>query len=383
LNRGANDRYSRCIDHGNDKMRKPTCLRLLAACLLLPLADRAGAEPYLAVQMGVKCIQCHMNPTGGGLRNAYGNAFAQTVLAARKLETGDEELWTGTLGKRLAIGANVRANYRYIDVPNENSLSEFELEEGRLFADFAIVPGRLSLYIDEQFAPGSANNLEAHARFWVTENRFYVKAGRLYLPFGWRVEDDTSFVRQLSGIGMTTPDNGFELGVESGPWTLQLAASNGSAGGPELDSGKQVSMRAEHVQSNWRAGLSANRNDSDAGDRLALGVHAALRTGPLVWLGEVDYVDDDSFAPSGRKLLAGLGEVNWRMQAGHNLKLSYEYLDPDDDTDEDHQTRLSAVYEMTPIQFLQLRLGARIYDGVPENDLDNRRIFFLQLHGFF
>ena len=37
----------------------------------------------------------------------------------------------------------------------------------------------------------------------------------------------------------------------------------------------------------------------------------------------------------------------------------------------------------TPGQFVQLRLGARIYDGIPQNDLQNRKLFFAQLHGFF
>jgi hypothetical protein len=41
------------------------------------------------------------------------------------------------------------------------------------------------------------------------------------------------------------------------------------------------------------------------------------------------------------------------------------------------------VYEVTPVEFLQLRLGARVYDGIPQNDAQNRREYFLQLHGFF
>jgi len=35
------------------------------------------------------------------------------------------------------------------------------------------------------------------------------------------------------------------------------------------------------------------------------------------------------------------------------------------------------------MQFLQGRLGARIYDGIPQVNLQNRDEFFAELHGFF
>ena len=44
-----------------------------------------------------------------------------------------------------------------------------------------------------------------------------------------------------------------------------------------------------------------------------------------------------------------------------------KWFDPDDDVDEDQQSRYSLVWEYMPIQFFQLRAGARIYDGIPQN----------------
>jgi hypothetical protein len=347
----------------------------------LACASTAQAEPYLAAQMGLKCVNCHVNPTGGGLRSVFGNTYAQTQMAAKRL--GDEgDLWTGQVMKYFSIGGNARANFNFSDIPNQTSTNEFAVEEARAYLDFGVIPNRLSIYVDQRFAPGNATNLEANVRYWFTENELYVKAGRLYLPFGYRFEDDSSFVRSLSGINMQAPDEGVEFGIEKGAWTAQLALSNGTAGAGEVDDGKQVVARAEYVQSVWRVGASALSNDTDAGDRIAAGVFGAVRTGPVTFLGEVDYVDDDSIG-GGRKLLASLVEANWLAAKGHNLKATFEWFEPDDDVDEDEQARASLVYEWSPIQFVQLRAGVRLYDGIPQNDLQNRKQAFVQLHGFF
>jgi hypothetical protein len=246
-----------------------------------------------------------------------------------------------------------------------------------------VIPNRLSVYLDERFAPGNTTTMEANVRYWIKENAFYVKAGRLYLPFGYRLEDDNAFVRGVSGRNMQTPDEGAEFGLEQGNWSAQLAISNGSGGAPETDSGKQYTTRVEFVQSAWRAGASLLFNDTDIGSRSGAGVFGAFRAGPVTLLGEVDYFDDDSIGIDGRKLMASLAEADWKIRQGHNLKLTFEWFEPNRDVDEDEQTRASVLYEWAPIQFVQLRAGVRLYDGIPQNDNQNRTQAFVQLHGFF
>jgi hypothetical protein len=176
--------------------------------------------------------------------------------------------------------------------------------------------------------------------------------------------------------------------LERGDWSGQLAVSNGSAGGAETNTGKQVSLQGVYTHSLWRVGMGANLNDAEDNDRRALAVFAGVRTGPIAWLAEFDYVVDQNVTqiagpPRDRKRAVGLVEANWRMTQGHNLKLTAESLDPDREIDEDDQARFSVVYEYTPIQFLQLRGGVRYYDGIPQSDAQNRRIYFLELHGFY
>jgi len=357
-------------------------LRWLGVAVMLVAGSQAHAEPYLAAQMGLKCGMCHVNPTGGGMRSVFGNTFAQTTLAAKRIGA-PEDLWTGQVMKFLSVGGNARANYNWQDAPHQKGTNEFDVEEARAYLDFGVIPNRLSVYLDQRFALGNSTNLEANIRYWVKENTLYVKAGRMYLPFGYRFEDDNSFVRALSGINMQAPDEGVEVGLESGNWTAQLAVSNGAGGGVENDAGKQVVTRVEFVQSKWRAGASVLYNDTDLGARTGAGAFGAFNLGPVTLLGEVDYIDDDSIGVDGTQLMATLAEADWKVAQGHNVKLTYEWLEPNDDVDEDEQTRASLLYEWSPIQFVQIRAGVRVYDGIPQNDNQNRKQAFIQLHGFF
>jgi hypothetical protein len=357
--------------------------RLIGFLLLALLALPLHAEPYFAVQQGLKCASCHVSPTGGGLRNSFGNAWAQNVMAARKIDAASQDQWLGNLNRFVAVGTNLRANYNYVDIPDSPAVSEFDLQEARLYLELSAIPDRLSVYLDQRVAPGSSNNLEAYARYWFEGRRWYVRAGQMYLPYGLRLEDDSAFTREVTAINFDTPDRGVELGLELEHVSAQLAVTNGTAGGPEDNKGKQVSLRGEYVQSIWRVGASGNFNDAEAGERAMGGLFVGLRTGPIAWLAEADYIDDKGSSAGEAKQLLGLIEANWLITQGHNLKFTAEYFEPDDDIDEDERTRFSAVWEWTPIQFLQLRIGARVYDGIPQNDNDNRRIAFAQLNGFF
>ena len=238
-----------------------------------------------------------------------------------------------------------------------------------------------SRYIDQQIAPSSSINREAYIS--LKGEKFRFTAGQFYLPYGLRLQDDSAYVRRATGINFTNPDRGIQLGYESGRWSNALSVTNGSGGGAETDNGKQASLMSSYVTQRWRIGASANHNDSDAGDRSMANIFGGIRTGPISWLFEVDAIRDELPGGIDQDGLAGIFEANWRFRRGHNLKISYEYFDPETDIDDDHETRWSVLYELTPFAFLQARFGARSSDGPSNVAGANKELIFAELHGFF
>ncbi len=381
-------------------MKRPaitSACALLAALLAAQLiaTEAALAEPYLAVRTGFKCMVCHVNPTGGGKRTEFGAIYGQTALPASRLdlETGesvpdrapDPAPFTGKVNNHLGFGADLRANARATFTPNTTPSQAYAFDPVRaqVYMEIRPIVDRLTIYLDERVSPGAATNRETYAMLSTKNREWYVKAGRMFVPFGLRIEDDTAFIRQVTATSFNSFDDGVEGGMEMGPWSAYVSVTNGAGGGTETNRGKLISSLATYVQPDWRVGLSASVNFNGTTDRRMQGAFAGLRTGIVSWLASAVRVTDEG-TPTGRVTqVVTLAEGNVEVAKGHNLKLTYEFLDPNTDLSEDQRERYSAVYEYSPIQFTQFRLGVRKNNGIPQNNAQNATEVFLQWHAFF
>ncbi len=191
-------------------------------------------------------------PTGGGLRNDFGITYAKVLLPA---ETVDNALdsWTGKITDRLRVGGDLRADWTRDTMPNSPSQQAFSLDQVRVYADLTLIPDQLGIYVDEQIAPDGSQNEEAYVRYGNTTDGFYIKGGQFYLPFGWRLQDQTAFVREVTGISMATPDKGIELGYEHAAWSAQFDVTNGVSNATS-GSGYQVTTQVVYTKPIWRVG---------------------------------------------------------------------------------------------------------------------------------
>jgi hypothetical protein len=361
----------------NHPLQLIVVIALLA--LLASVPSNAIAEPYLAVESGLKCANCHLNPSGGGKRNAFGTLYARNQLSARAVDLVEgRSPWTGDVASRwLAVGADFRGGYESIDVPGSEEQSEWGTSRATVYAELRLVPQLLSVYADQKIAPDDSENREAYLLLTPMQGKLTVKAGQMFVPFGLRLEDDETFVRQASGVNFLTPDDGVEVGLELAKWSAQFAVIDGVSGADDTLSGSAV-----YVQPRWRVGASVNTSEDAFGTRTMQSVFGGFKTGPIAWLAELSLINDE--APAGdNDSYATLLEGNWRLRKGHNIKVGYEFLEPDEDRDEDQQERYSFVWEYHPIQFVQTRAGIRRYNGIPNIASSNRDEIFAELHVYF
>ncbi len=386
--------------------RQPPLLRALAVLLVLQTATHA--EPYLAVQYGLKCSQCHYNPTGGGKRNSFGTIFAQTKLPSKVLSATDlgsflglresdskdengtadssagSTFYSGYPTSFLSLGGDFRFNYQSTFGPN-GSANSFRISEGQLYGSLEFYEGAISLYLDETVAPGGATAREAFGLLrgpWES----YLKAGRILLPYGLRLQDDSAFIREITGFNFGVQDLGVELGLEPGPWSISTAVSNGSQGSADDNKDKQVTGMASFIQRHWRLGTQASWNNTSAARRVAVGGFAGVNIGQVSLLGEIDYLMDYLESLPGDPRVSQLllyGAVNYQLFKGVNLRFAYDFADPDTTVSEDSFIRVSTGVQWFPIQFVEIRAFYRFRDDTETSLLDDESMLDFELHLFF
>lgn len=333
---------------------------------LLLAATPAAAEPYLALRTGLKCSACHTNLTGGGNRNAFGGIFAQTQLPMKP-----GAVVSRSLTDFLQIGWDLRMEGSGT-FKTSNPQTTMGLDVAQLYAAAELLESRLVFYIDQTVGPDRAIAREAFGMVKRLPGEGYVKAGKFLLPYGLRLQDDAEYIRERTGFSYFTPDQGVEVGAEPGPLAFAVALTNGTAGTAENDNGKQVTTSAAFVSRRFRVGASGSINDAADNTREAVGGFGGIGLGPLVLLGELDYVRDKPAQGDTVRQLIAYGEADWLVTRGLNAKVTYGWLDPNMDIDENERIRARFGLEFFPTPFLRFAGFYTLLDDIPQatRDLD-------------
>ena len=399
------------------RSRGPIHCTLAAAivCATLATATPATAEPYMALREGFTCGDCHVNRSGGGMRNVTAEMHAADILNLPGDGLGvlpaHDDWFSPQISEWFAVGGDFRLTQKWLfaddpdeesgEVPNNTAFREldrndFDIDRGTLYGHLTLIPETLSLYIDEQVAPGGATNREAWAILdGVLPWGAYIKGGRFFPGFGLKLEDDTAFVNQATGFNFDRTLSGVEIGRSAMGWNWFVSVSEG---GNEFE---MLTMASSYYM--WSSigpfdgamlGGSFARAEPNSLQSLTFAGFGGLSYGPLTVLAQGGLIDTERRITEGMdddEISLKVTDDSWvaYVEANYlafdwlNVKLAFDWLDPDDGQSQDDRNRVSIGLEPFLARFLQLRAFYRVYNGPEDEPITNRDELTLEAHLFF
>jgi hypothetical protein len=383
------------------------------AVVELSFAAAASAEPYIAVREGYKCSACHENMTGGGMRTSFVSAHARDILHypdwfARLTRPADA--FSGDVNQYLSLGSDLRTSLSFImqDKGSDGTVKNNTAFRGRLeqvdvsvneavgYVAVNLIPDLLTAYLDERFAP-SVDTREAWGMMTLPY-AIYLKAGKMFLPYGLQIQDDTAFIRggrngsATTGFSFNVSQPAFEAGWEPGPFSIATAVSQGISGDRDVQfTGTAYAMLPDlPVIRSFLAGLSGSYDGGSTQTSL-VGPFTGFNFYRFTALGEVDF-RHDSFVDSSTGVRHNPGTFMAYAEGDYlafdwlNIKAQFDYADWDGTLPRqghDAENRVSVGLEPFLARFVQVRAFYRCSNGIETNPSHNQDLWYLELHLFF
>ena len=318
------------------------------------------------------------------MRTSFGSIYAQTIQPTWLLRVGDRKnLLPANPESTFAFGLDARAGLYTIDSKESEDTSSFEIASADLYGQVRFVPERFSFYIDQRVGSGGTFTRELFLLLSFPVTNSYVKVGRFLLPYGWAIPDDDAFIREPMGHAFSTSDIGIEVGIEPGPWSAQLAITNGTDAPRDNDRGKKVSLVTTRTFGRWKVGVSGAANFADAATTQWGGLFGGVNFGRLSLLAEGDQRRVRLKEGASTTTWAAYFEADLLIVRGLNLKYAHDWIDPDRNVDNEQEQRDSLGLEWIPCSFVQLRAFAHQRNGPARAPGARDRGAGFEVHIFF
>ena len=396
-------------------------LMVLGIAMVLRAAA-ASAEPYLAMREGQKCSACHVNMTGGGMRTSFVSAHAKDILRYPNWLpelTKPADAFTGDINQYVGIGADLRVDMTATmqdkgpvvdnNVAFRGRLEEFDVNvnQATVYLNVNLIPDLINFYVDQRFAP-SLDTREVWAMGLLPYDA-YIKAGKMFLPYGLQLQDDTAFIRggrngsATTGFSFNVSQPAFEIGWEPGPVSFAAAVSQGIVDDRDVQgTGTLYSLFTDiPVISSFLLGTSGSYAGTSDGSNGWVGGFTGFNLGPFIYkdinlgtftyLGEVDWGFFNLVDPlSNQRVKPGAfitySEANYLFFNWLNMKVAFDYADYDGTLPRqgsDAENRVSVGFEPFLARFLQTRFFYRCGNGIETNPSHNQDLWIFELHAFF
>ncbi len=375
-----------------------TSFNFFIVILVLAVFSNTFSLPRFALRQGAKCIDCHINPTGGNLRDDGGWNYSLKVLPIVTAKYKDFKM-SNKLADNILFGVDYRTQY-LVASTDSTTKSDFQKMNGSIYTNVAI-DEKINIFARYDFIWGI---WEAYGTAHILPNNGYIKAGSFTPNFGIRLDDHTAYTRggDLGILFSTGSRQGLiyeprytETGVEVGayisdfmfitasvanPRSRQFEADPTYTGRIEFNStiantismflgGSIVIFKDRKLDSNFKTIFPEVKM---YGGFLGFGIE------DFTFEGEFDIADDLTLLGSKANVL--MLEASYRITKGIEGVVRFDRYDPNTSNSNDEFSRLIIGAEVFPYSFVELRPQFRIQMEDPEVKNNS---FVLQFHFFY
>ena len=372
--------------HAERRSARQVASVLLLAVLPVVLAGAlrpvpAAAMPIYAARERLLCTSCHVDPSGGGLRNSLGFSYLRNRHAfTTESRFGHLPAEQPEIVDNLPVGGDVRVLYdalsrRHASGSFPNEVSSFFRMQAAFYLSYA-PSDQVRLYYNQ--------DLDGVRDVWAQLGNLpaggYVRAGAFRLPYGLRMEDHTIYQRDdletpvsVLGFDPRQPDVGVEFGVIRSSLIAQAAVTNGSNVGFDSDRNKAFTARGMGLVGPALFGGSVHLDSdgqSTATEHLRYGGFASVNPLiDLVLLGAIDLGEDERGDVTTPVLLAW-AEADYFYERLARFRLRYEFLDKNRDEEFADSERYTVEGDLIPVPFAAVRLSYRFTSNEDELDIE-------------
>jgi len=362
-------------------IHRPAIVLLLAAAF----AGNASALPRFASRTGAKCQSCHVNPSGGAMRIPFGVQYGREQLPVPEWSKDFElEDFSNVITNVLGVGADFRTLFYSQQVPGASARNGFYQMQGDIYLNFRIAK-KVSFFLKK----GLRNGFEAFGLLHILPASGHVKVGKFLPNFGTRLDDHTTYIRQVTGMSPEqgrVERTGLEAAVSPGAFTITGGIYNAEEGDfPPSSSTKAYLGRVEgmfNLAPDLFLGLGGNVLTKKVGGVTSTfyGGMGSLSWGGLTVFGEADLVKNKS--PLGVTVteLVSYVEADYAVTQGFDLKLAYDFRDFDVDYKTGSIARYSIGFEFFPLAGVEVRPVYRIVKEDPNSGNKNEIALLLHLY---
>jgi len=349
-------------------------ISLLIILFSLLFLGEAVSLPRFALKENSSCIDCHVNPTGGIIRNRGGWSYSKNMMAMISPRSDFE--MSNKIGENIQFGFDARGQF-LLQMTDSTKKADFQRMNASLYANVDLSED-ISFVARYDFIQ---NIWEGYGIAHLIPKTFYVKGGTFSPNFGLRLDDHTAYTRGGDfGLLFTTGEKQgliynpmyVETGAEVGLNIFDQALLTASVGNPS----SALFIKDPSFTTNLK--ISPSISD-EVGLFVggSLGIYRDTRfTGPpnfqqiypqvkmyggyfgfgfnnFTLMGEYDIADD--YLAGDNKSAFIMLEASYTIIKGLDAVFRFDRFDPDIKSDDDDLNRYIIGFEFFPYSFVEIR----------------------------